>query len=83
MMPSFNDYEDNGRTLMVKFTCQRCGKEHTGRLEDHDKDPESYGYLRSLKPPKGWIEIPYHTLLCPECSRAFVSFMRNEKEDDQ
>jgi rubredoxin len=64
---------------MVKFTCRRCGAAHIAPLEEHDKDRESYGYLYTLKPPKGWGELPYNVLLCPKCTDAYKKFMNNEE----
>lgn len=78
---TFNDYSRNGRTLLVKFTCRRCGAEQIDELEAHkDDDHESYGYLQSIKPPKGWEDLMHGPLLCPECVSAFVEFMSNKKE---
>ena len=80
-MPQFNRYEDDGLMLMVKYTCQRCGRTQLEKLEDMDKDPESYGHLHNLMRPKGWEKIHLHgPLLCPECIRAYVAFLKNEKE---
>lgn len=82
MMPHYNKYEDDGCTLMVKFTCQRCGGIHLDKLEDMDKDPESYGYLHNLTLPEGWMRLGiFSPLLCPECVRAYARFMQNEKEE--
>lgn len=82
-MMRFNSFSSDGRTLLVKFTCLRCGKEHIDPLEAHkDDDPESYGHLHSIKPPKGWDNLLIHgPLLCPECLRAYALFMRNGKEE--
>lgn len=83
-MLNFNRYEDDGRTLMVKFTCKRCGKEHIEPMEAHkDDDHESYGYLRRIKPPQGWEDLPAGPLLCPECVREYAAFMRNERRGSQ
>lgn len=80
-MPNFNKYEDDGRRLMVEFTCQRCGLKKSVPLEAVDKDPESYGHLHSLK-LKGWENLHIHgPLLCPGCLQAYVGFMRNAKEE--
>ena len=80
-MPRFNEYSRDGRTLLVKFTCRRCGKEQIDPLEDHkDDDHESYGYLHRIHPPKGWEDLLHGPLLCPECVRAYAAFMNNEKE---
>lgn len=81
-MPSFNEYERDGRRLMVEFTCQRCGRTQIENLEDVDKDKESYGYLHNLNKPEGWEQLHgYGPLLCPECVRAYVAFMRIAKEE--
>ena len=74
-MPQFNKYSDDGRTLMVKFTCRRCKAEKIEMLKDCDKDPESYGYLHSLTQPQGWVELPYHLLLCEDCYQKYLKFM--------
>lgn len=81
-MPQFNSYESEGRTLMVKFTCRRCGKEQIDPLEAHkDDDRESYGYLRYIKVPTGWCDhLINGSLLCPECVEALRCFMRIRKE---
>lgn len=80
-MPQFNNYQDNGRTLMVKFTCRRCGREIVEELEAHADDlTESYGQLHVIKPPEGWQELPYGPLLCSECYEAFLKFMNNSQE---
>lgn len=78
-MPQFNAYEQDGRTFMVKFTCRRCGQEQTVTLEEHDKDPESYGYLRNITPPEGWAELLYGPLLCPQCAIEYQDFMANKR----
>lgn len=82
---TFNSFSDRGRTLMVKFTCRRCGAERIDELAAHkDDDPESYGYLHHLKPPEGWDDLLLGgPVLCPECIKAFVKFMSNEKEDEK
>lgn len=78
-MPQFNQYSADGRTLMVKFTCRRCGAEKTEPLKDCDKDPEHYGYLRRLAPPKGWEDLLNGPLLCEECYQKYLKFMEGEQ----
>ena len=81
-MPTFNEYSSSGRTLLVKFTCRRCGKEHIEPLEAHDNDMnEGYGHLHHIRPPKGWEELLHGPLLCPECVQAYKIFMGNTKEE--
>lgn len=83
-MPQFNEYSNNGRTLLVKFTCYRCGNEHIDPLEAHDNDTrESYGYLHYILPPPGWKELLHGPLLCPDCVRAYEIFMNNTKEEGE
>ena len=78
---TFTSFSDHGRTLMVKFTCRRCGAEQIDELEAHkDDDHESYGYLRFIKPPEGWDDLMQGPLLCPACIKAFVKFMEYGKE---
>lgn len=78
---TFNSFSDDGRTLLVKFTCRRCGAEQIDELEAHkDDDHESYGYLHRIKPPEGWVDLLHGPLLCPACIKAYAAFMANRKE---
>lgn len=81
-MPNFNNYTDNGRTLMVKFKCHRCGVEHIDELEKYDKDPQSYGYLHNLSLPKGWVDLLHGPLLCPACVAKYKAFMEGEAVEE-
>ena len=74
-MPQFNDYEADGRRLMVEFTCKRCGDKALRPLKDQDTDKEAYGFLHRIKPPKGWQELLHGPLLCRECMEAYKRFM--------
>lgn len=78
----FSEYSSNGRTLLVMFTCHRCGKGKLETLEEHDKDmSDSYGYLHHIKPPEGWKDLLHGPLLCPECHEAYQLFMQNKTEE--
>ena len=77
-MPKFNTYSQDGRTLLVRFRCFRCGATHIGELEAYDKDPESYENLHSLKPPKGWKDLLHGPLLCPECFAKYTDFIQGK-----
>lgn len=82
-MPQFEKYSEDGRTLMIKFICYRCKKEHIEPLELHDNDggrEGTYGYLHNIKPPKEWKEIPYSKLLCPGCYEKYQQFMKGDAE---
>lgn len=74
-MPQFNDYEADGRRLMVEFTCKRCGDKALRPLKDQDTDKEAYGFLHRIKPPEGWKELLHGPLLCRECMEAYKRFM--------
>lgn len=74
-MPQFNEYAADGRRLMVEFTCKRCGDRALRPLKDQDTDPETYGFLNRIKPPKGWQELLHGPLLCRECTEAYKRFM--------
>lgn len=84
-MPQYNGYSSNGRTLMVRFTCARCGREQIDELEAHkDDDRESYGRLYYIKPPKGWGNLHIHgPLLCDACMRAYEAFINNSKAEEK
>lgn len=78
-MPQFNSYSSDGRTLMVKFTCRRCGAEQTEPLKDCEKDPEHYGHLFRLTPPAGWKDLLHGPLLCADCYQKYLNFMEGKQ----
>lgn len=69
-------YNIRGRTLMVQFTCSRCGA--TAIIPYEEQAESTEGNLQCFEPPKGWIEPSsrYVDLLCPECAAAFAAFMK-------
>lgn len=72
----FNEYSEDGRTLMVMFTCKRCGIEFIDTLESHKDDDEGhFDFLHRIKPPPGWGTVGYGDLLCPDCARKYKKFM--------
>jgi hypothetical protein len=64
---------------MAEFSCCRCGVALIRPLEECDKDPESYGYLKRLEPPQGWEDINYLGLFCTACVKDLADFMRAKK----
>lgn len=77
----FNKYSDRGRALLVRFTCHRCGAQKIEELGPHNHDdPDGGGHLQYIEPPKGWDELAFGPLLCPECLEAFTDFMGGQKE---
>lgn len=82
-MPSFNEYEQSGRTLMVKFTCQRCYRHKIVHLEAVDKGLKNYGNLHDLKIPYWKDLLGIGPLLCPECAEAYEKFMQHEEEAEK
>lgn len=72
-MPQFNEYERNGRRLMVEFTCRRCKGARVEPLEPL-VDNEGYGYLHNINEPEGWTEL-CGILLCPTCTKELKEFM--------
>lgn len=79
-MPQYNAYKSEGRTLMLKFTCCRCKKEHIDELEKCVQD-DDYGYLHNTKLPEGWRSVGRfgNQLLCDECFPKYVAFLNNEE----
>lgn len=72
--------EGAGRELVVKFTCKRCGDIDYLPYDDCMKG-EHYDYLHNSTLPVRWSKIDYpETLLCPECTKAYKVFMRQEVE---
>lgn len=73
-----NKYSKNGRTLIVKFTCSRCGYQQDEEYEKLVRKDEN-DYVRAyekLHTPDGWTELQwYGRILCPECNKAFQSFL--------
>lgn len=80
-MPQFNSYNKDGRTLLVRFTCCRCGKTHTEELEPLDKKSgDHYGNLSSLSLPEGWSDWLIHSrLLCDDCTTKLNDFFKNKE----
>lgn len=75
MLP-FNRYSCDGRTLMVMYTCARCGRKHTDTLEAHkNDDDQACLYLHRLKPPEYWVDLPHGPLLCGSCYKEYLKFM--------
>lgn len=71
-----DNYTIHGRTLMVKFTCSRCGDYVITPYADQAQETE--GNLQCFKPPEGWFDphCLYIDLLCPRCAAAFNNFMK-------
>lgn len=67
-----------GRTVLIEFRCGRCGAAITEPYAEQQEQAE--GSLQHFKPPKGWLDdkvgIPY--MMCPDCAKKFVSFIKNE-----
>lgn len=82
-MPQFNKFKDDGRELMVRFTCYRCGHQAIEELTDSKISAESYGYLCYIKRPEGWGELSNHRLLCPRCTELYTRFMKNERMEGE
>lgn len=79
-MLQFNQYESNGRTQMIRFTCRRCGVQEIVPLTREMVDDTTYGNLHFVKPPQGWEELSHGPLLCPACVEAYKDFMNYSKE---
>lgn len=84
-MPQFNSYNKDGRTLLVRFTCCRCGKTHTDELEPLDKKAEDhYRNLSNLPLPNGWSDWLIHSrLLCDGCTAKLIEFFEKKKEEQE
>ncbi len=79
-MPQFNEYERDGRRLMVEFKCRRCGGVRIEPLESVETE-DGYGYLYNLKKPEGWNEI--YGLFCPTCTKEFKDFINARRTEEQ
>lgn len=70
-------YNTHGRKLMVEFECYRCKATATRPLEDCVKEQDCVRNLYDLHPPKEWNDGGfYYPLFCPECAKAYESFMK-------
>ena len=79
----FYEYSNGSRTLLVMFTCKRCGRTEIELLESHEKDmSDSYGYLHYIKPPEGWKDLLHGPLLCPDCFNDYQLFMQNKTKKE-
>ena len=60
---------------MIQFTCGRCGKTHI--------EPASLQARKNLhewEPPEGWVGPGHYTpLLCDECYKALMIFMKGDE----
>ena len=72
-----NVYKQDGREVMIKFTCGRCGKNH---IEPYSKQAgAAHEVLACFNPPAGWQDgTLYSPLLCDTCAEAFKSFLRGD-----
>lgn len=76
-----NRYEENGRRLMVEFTCRRCKTTAIRPLENCMQEVD-YNNLHDLRPPVDWEDGGfYYPLFCPACSTAHKRFMNMEGEN--
>lgn len=75
--PHFFKYEGYNRTLMVKFTCRRCNKEHVCELKDRVPE-DCNGRIDDIRAPKGWANH-YGGLLCDECYPKYLRFISGEE----
>lgn len=72
---------DEGRELMVQFTCRRC--RNTVILPyDAVMTGEHYGYLRNSSLPHGWGKIGYSSIVCESCAKAYELFMNPTKTEE-
>ena len=80
-MPTFYDYKKDGRELLVKFTCARCGAEHIGSLERAaEKADDHYGHLNNIPLPAGWSDWLLRSRpLCEACTEALSEFFKNKR----
>jgi hypothetical protein len=70
-----NGYCMRGRTVLISFTCGRCGKTHVEPYSKQAKSAE--GNLQEFKPPEGWQDDTlYLPLLCDTCKKEFDEFMK-------
>lgn len=76
---SFNEYESNGRKLLVQYTCLRCGKTRIEPVEKMVPRDGHYGFLHNLRHPDGWGEF-YNRLLCDTCTSQLHSFLANKDQ---
>lgn len=77
-----NHYSSHGRTLLVKFTCNRCKKTETRPLKDCMTEIAESGFrdLHDLRPPEGWENGGfYYPMFCPRCKKAYERFMNGEE----
>ena len=80
-MPTFYEYEKDGRELLVRFTCSRCGAERIESLKPlAEKAGDHYGYLNNLPLPEGWSDWLIHSRpLCEACTKALAEFFQNNR----
>lgn len=77
-----NQFESNGRRLMVQFVCRRCKTTAIRSLEECLSEVE-YNFMTDLRPPRDWEDGGfYYPLFCPDCSAAHKRFMNMEEVEN-
>ena len=70
------------RTLLVQFTCGRCGTTATVPYE-HSPDYSVESNMNSQRVPAGWrVEAGGIPLLCPTCHTKLTEFLNGGKTND-
>jgi len=73
-------YHENGRELVVRYTCKRCGKQHV--LPYDIAVHENASYLSQTRLPNGWQEVGHLQLICCKCAESFKEFMNPTKTEE-
>lgn len=76
-------YEGYGRTIMVRFRCQRCKVTADRQLKDCRPNGYAIRNLSDLAAPEGWYDGGfYYPTLCKECAEKYDKFMNGEEYDN-
>lgn len=75
-----NTFEDNGRKLLVEFTCFRCETKVVRSLEECMGELKYFNHLYDLNPPEDWEDGGfYYPTFCPQCAKDYKNFMNGAK----
>ena len=73
------EFEDNCRKLVVKYTCKRGGGIEYIPLKKAYPDDGEPLRLSQLKIPADWSAHNLNSyVLCPECTKKFAAFLKGE-----
>ena len=74
------DCEGFGRTVVIRFRCQRCKKTEERPLKECLPSDGPVRNMSDLKAPADWRDGGfYYPTFCPDCAEKYDQFMKGEE----